>query len=176
MCSLDSLKIDLKGLSEAQTSFEFKLGNDYFANIDTGEVSGGDVDVRLVVSKSTERLYKLDFAIKGDVTVPCSRCLDDMSQPIETEGHLVAKIGEEYSEDDEIVTVGENEGMLDTSWFIYEFIALAIPIKHVHAPGKCNRAMIELIAEHCATRSGEAAGQQAIDPRWSGLEKIKNNI
>lgn len=176
MCSSDSFKIDLKGLNEAQATFEFKLKKDYFARIDAGEVSGGDVDVKLVVSKSNDRHYKLDFAISGVVTVLCSRCLDDMAQPIETEGHLVAKIGEDNSQDDEIVTVDENEGMLDTSWFIYEFIALAIPIKHVHAPGKCNHAMIELLEEHCATRSGEEAGQQAIDPRWSGLERIKNNI
>lgn len=176
MCSLDSLKINLKGLDKAQTAFEFKLTDDYFAHIDAGEVSGGDVDVRLVVSKSTEHYYKLDFAINGNVTIPCSRCLDDMTQPIETEAHLVAKLGEENSDDDEIVAVDENEGMLDTAWFIYESIVLAIPIKHVHAPGKCNRAMIELIEEHCATRSGEEHGGQPMDPRWSGLEKIKNNI
>jgi len=175
MYSLDSFKIDLKGLYEAQNAFDFKLDDDYFATIDAGEVKGGDVEVRLVVSKSAERYYKLDFILSGAVTIPCDRCLDDMSQPIETEGHLVVKLGEEYSEDDDLVTVDENEGMLDTSWFIYEFIALAIPIKHVHAPGKCNHAMIELIEEHCATRSGEEVGEEAIDPRWRGLESIRNN-
>ncbi len=57
----------------------------------------------------------------------------------------VVKFGEDYSEDDDLVTVAENEGILDVSWFIYEFIDLNIPIKHVHAPGKCNPAMIEML-------------------------------
>lgn len=176
MCSLDSLKIDLRGLSEGLTVFDFKLDNDYFAAINGEEVKRGDVDVRLTVDKAAERYYEFDFSLSGTVFVPCDRCLDDMELPIETDGHLVVKLGEEYSEDDDIVVVAENEGILDTSWFIYEFIALAIPIKHVHAPGKCNRAMIDLIEEYTATRSSDGDGEHPIDPRWSGLKEIKNNI
>ncbi len=67
----------------------------------------------------------------------------------------MVKFGEDYSEEDDLVTVAENEGILDISWFIYEFIHLNIPIKHVHAPGKCNPAMIEMLNEHSAARSGE---------------------
>ena len=59
-----------------------------------------------------------------------------MDQTIETNDRLVVKFGEKYSEDDDLVTVAENEGILDVAWFIYEFIDLNIPIKHVHAPGK----------------------------------------
>lgn len=69
------------------------------------------------------------------IHIPCDICLDDMDQSIETDNRLVVKFGEDYSEDDDLVTVAENEGILDVSWFIYEFIALNIPIKHVHAPG-----------------------------------------
>ena len=54
----------------------------------------------------------------------------------------------------DLVTVPENEGILDVSWFVYEFIVLALPIRHVHAPGKCNPAMIRALNEHSAARSG----------------------
>lgn len=176
MYSLDSLKIDLKGLVEDVTVFDFKLGDDYFAGLDGSEVKRGCVDVRLVVSKPTAKYYEMDFTVTGEVTIKCDRCLNDMQQPISTEGHLMAKLGEEYSEEDDIVTVDENEGMLDTSWFIYEFIALSIPLKHVHEPGKCDSAMIALLEQHSATRSSDGMDEQAVDPRWSGLEKLKNNI
>ncbi|MGN0281373.1 MAG: DUF177 domain-containing protein, partial [Prevotella sp.] len=52
--------------------------------------------------------------------------------------------------------------------------ALAIPIKHVHAPGKCNREMMKALEEHSANRSGAEGGEETIDPRWSGLLKLKD--
>ena len=96
-----------------------------------------------------------------------------MEQPIETDNRLVVKLGSTNSEDDDTVIVDENEGILDTSWYIYEFIALAIPIQHVHATGKCNPAMTKALEELSADRSGDEESSQAIDPRWEALLKLK---
>ena len=117
--------------------------------------------------------FELQFHTVGSVTISCDRCLDDMEQPIEADNHLVVKLGDTYSDDDDTVTVDETEGMLDLSWFIYEFIMLAIPIKHVHAPGKCNSAMTQKLEELSgAVRSSEEE-EEAIDPRWEKLLKLK---
>ncbi|MFW5615904.1 MAG: DUF177 domain-containing protein, partial [Prevotella pectinovora] len=89
---------------------------------------------------------------------------------------LLAKLGEEYSDEDDIVTVEKDDAVLDTAWFVYESIALDIPIKHVHAPGKCNPAMIKALEEHSAARSSEEENETAVDPRWSELEKLKSII
>ena len=67
----------------------------------------------------------------------------------------------------------ENEGILDLAWLIYESIALAVPIKHVHAPGKCNAAMTEKLNELSATRSGDETESKAADPRWAKLAELK---
>lgn len=174
MCSLEPFKIDLKGLVSDETMLEFNLSDDYFEAIDAPEVRKGDVSVRLAIHRTAERYFKLDFHIEGEVMVQCDRCLDDMPQAIETDSRLVAKFGEEYSEDDDLVTVDENDGVLDVAWFIYEFIALNIPVKHVHEPGKCNSAMIQMLEEHSATRSSDEDEEALIDPRWSGLLKLKN--
>lgn len=175
MCNSELLKIDLKGLGEDVASFEFRLGDNYFEAIDAPEVRKGDVCVTLSVHRTANSYFELNFHIEGEVTVPCDRCLDDMRQPVGTDGKLLARLGEEYSEDDDLVTVDENDGVLDVAWFVYEFIVLDIPIKHVHAPGKCNREMIEMLEEHSATRGGDGNGQDTMDPRWSGLQKLKNN-
>lgn len=98
-----------------------------------------------------------------------------MDQSIETDDRLMVKFGDDYSEEDDLVIVAENEGMLDISWFIYEFIDLNIPIKHVHAPGKCNPAMIEMLQRHSAARSGEE-DEESVDPRWAALLKLKSKI
>jgi|SRR5574344_51517 uncharacterized metal-binding protein YceD (DUF177 family) len=171
MCSLENFKIDLKSLKDGENRFEYDLDDSYFEALDGSEVEHGSLHVSLSVRKITG-FYELLFHTEGTVTVACDLCLDDMDQPIETDDRLVAKLGPEYAEDDDLITVDENEGIIDVAWFIYEFIALAIPIKHVHAPGKCNSAMIAKLNEHAsAARSDDE--EQVIDPRWSALLKLK---
>ena len=114
------------------------------------------------------------LTISGTVQVPCDRCLDMMTQPIDTELRLVVKLGEEYSEQDDVIVVDERDAVLDTSWLIYETIALAVPIQHVHQPGDCNVAMSERLSELSAARSSDAdANEREIDPRWSALKGLK---
>jgi uncharacterized metal-binding protein YceD (DUF177 family) len=96
-----------------------------------------------------------------------------MEQSISTDDTLAVKFGDEYSEDDDLVTVAEDEGILDVAWFIYEFIELNIPIRHVHAPGKCDSAMVKMLEEYSAARSG-VDSEDSIDPRWAALAKLKN--
>jgi len=169
---LDILKIDLKGLADGLNSFEFDLDDAYFKAVNAPEVSRGNVHVSLKIVRTQNDYFTLDFHEKGTVVLPCDLCLDDMEQPIETQQRLEAKFGNAYSEDGDLVTVPENEGILDVSWFVYEFILLALPIKHVHAPGKCNTAMIRVLEEHSAARSG-SEDEKSMDSRWEALLKLK---
>ena len=173
MCSLKTFDIDLKNLKEAETILEFDLDDKYFSAIDAPEVSKGDVSVEVAIKKTTERIFELEFHIEGEVVVLCDRCLDEMTQDIETDGSIVAKFGDEDSDNDDLVMVDENEGILNIAWLVYEFIALAIPIKHVHAPGKCNSAMIKMLEEHSTTRSSDGVDEKNIDPRWNALKDLK---
>ena len=163
----------MKGQKEGEIALEYDLDDAYFRAIDAPEVSKGRVHVSLAIRKQSG-FFELLFHTEGTVIIPCDRCLDEMEQPIEADNRLAVKLGTGYSEDDDLVTIDENEGILDVSWFIYEFIALAIPIKHVHEPGMCNAAMIEALEEHSAARSSDEEDEQAIDPRWEALKKLKN--
>ena len=172
MCSLETYKIDLKGLKEDETVLDFDLRDDFFQSLDGSQLEHGALHVSVSIRKMTG-FFELLFHTEGSVTVSCDRCLDDMEQPISTDNHMMVKLGDTYSDDDDTVTIDENEGILDLSWFIYEFIMLAIPIKHVHAPGKCNSAMTQKLEELSgAVRSGEEEAE-AIDPRWEALLKLK---
>jgi uncharacterized metal-binding protein YceD (DUF177 family) len=95
-----------------------------------------------------------------------------MEQPVETDNRLIVKLGSEASEEDDMIVVDENEGILDMSWIIYEFIVLAIPIRHVHAPGKCNPAMTQALEELSADRSSDEESNQSSDPRWDKLKTL----
>ena len=172
MCSLEQFKIDLKGLTAEATTLEFDLDKGFFGALDQTEVEGGALHVSLSIRKASG-FFELQFHTVGTVDIVCDRCLDLMEQPIETDNRLTVKLGSTASEDDDTVTVDENEGILDTSWYIYEFIALAIPIQHVHATGKCNPAMMKALEELSADRSGDEESSQAVDPRWEALKKLK---
>ena len=166
------MKIDLKALTEQETLREYTLDDRYFEALDGSQLEHGTLHVSVSIRRMTG-FFELLFHTEGTVTVTCDRCLDDMEQPIEADNKLIVKFGAAYAEDDDTVTIDEQEGMLDVSWLIYEFIMLAIPIKHVHAPGKCNSAMTRKLEELSgAVRSGEEEAE-AVDPRWEKLKNLK---
>ena len=173
MCSLEQFKIDLKSLADEVTTLEFDLDDQFFAALDGSDVKSGALHVSVSIRKATG-FYELLFHTEGTVTVTCDRCLDNMDQPVMADNRLVAKLGSVYSEEDDVITLPEDEGILDTSWFIYEFVVLAIPIKHVHAPGKCNPAMSKVLEELSADRSSDEVSDRPIDPRWSKLTELIN--
>ena len=175
MCDLETFQLHLKMLKEGENRFKYSLDDGFFEAIDAPEVKSGKLDVELSAHRTAD-FFELNFHTKGWVNIPCDLCLDDMKQPIDTANRLLVKFGEAYSEDDEQVVVEENNPVLDLSWFIYEFIVLNIPIKHVHAPGKCNPEMIDMLHTHMATQGAGDNDQQAVDPRWMKLKEIKNNI
>ena len=165
--------------------YQYQLDNLFFAELDAPEVQKGKVDVTLKVRK-TSGVYQLDLHTEGHVVVICDRCLDEMEQPIETDDRLRVKLGAEYSEDDDMVVVPEEDGYINVAWFIYEFIALSIPMKHVHAPGKCNKDMVNKLSKHLRTVKDEEDDDfedmeeteeepREIDPRWNELMKILDN-
>ena len=164
-------------------TYEYQLDNQFFADLDAPEVQKGHVNVTLNVRK-TSGIYQLDFHLDGKVIVICDRCLDEMEQPVETDERLKVKLGVEFSEIDDIVVVPEEDGYINVAWFIYEFIALNIPMKHTHAPGKCNKEMEGKLSKHLRMSADDEDFDEVedtetetreIDPRWNELKKILDN-
>ena len=191
MGKFDIYKVDLKNLSPGVHEFEYILENKFFVDIDGDEVQKGKVKVNLTVKRSS-MVFDMNFQLEGVVYVPCDRCLDDMDLPISAKNKLIVKFGKEYAEEsDEIVIIPEAEGEINLAWFIYEFIALTIPMKHVHAPGKCNKAMTSKLKKHTTRRSDDDdeyedesadeiiveddSSDMSSDPRWDALKGLVEN-
>ncbi len=169
---LDSLRIDLKGLKTGHTKLEFNLDDSYFKFVEATQINGGKVYVSLDIEKTADNNFFLNFYETGTVNIPCDICLDPMEQIIDTKQSLEVRFGIENQENDTLVTIPENDGILDVTWFIYEFLTLVIPIRHVHKLGECNPAMIHTLEEYTANRYGEE-NEKEIDPRWAALSKLK---
>lgn len=178
--------IDLIALEQGTHHYSFHLDDAFFGALDGREFQKGNIEVALDLYK-TSASYSLDFTFVGNIVIQCDRCLDEMRQPIDTEGHLDVKLGLENA-DDEMVVIDENDGTIDLSWYMYEFIALDIPLRHIHPDGECNEQMIAQLSKHiCYTideeedddsdsdnlASDSAEEEKEIDPRWSALKNIK---
>jgi uncharacterized metal-binding protein YceD (DUF177 family) len=187
MGKFDAYIIPLKSLNTGNHTFEYRLGNDYFVKIDNPEVRKGDVNVQVLVKK-TGAMFEIAFELEGIVILPCDRCLDDLEQPVACKDKLRVKFGKDFSDENEVVVVPEDEGEINIAWFLYEFIVLSIPMKHVHAPGKCNKAMSAKLHKHTArsidgednetTEESENLTdneESGTDPRWDKLKDIFDN-
>lgn len=175
MYSFEPFKVDLLEVKDEPKTLELNLDDDYFKAIGGSEVNGGAVCMTVSV-RNTAGTYELRFHCEGTVKVPCDLCLDEMDQPVSADNRLSAKLGEQYSEDDDLITVERESGVLDLSWFVYEFVALAVPVRHVHEPGQCNPEMTALLKEHEAGSLPDNGQEEDIDPRWSELKKLKTII
>lgn len=158
MGKLDGYKVDLKGLSADNVSYQWKVDNDFFSAVEGPEIEAGSLDVALQV-KRTSDAYELMFQLKGEVEVTCDRCLEPMTQPIEAECMLRVKMGDDYADDGDVVTVPEREGIINVAWNIYEFAALQIPLRHVHPECEAVPDSVE---------------EKKTDPRWDALKGIIN--
>ena len=171
MCYLERLKIDLKALTQDVTPLEWELDDRFFQSLEGAQLQSGSLHVSGSIRKAVG-FYELTLHTSGTVQVVCDRCLDMMDQPIEADLRLIVKTGPEYTEDDDLIVVDETDPVLATAWFIYESVALAVPIQHVHQLGGCNDAMMRVLEEHSAARSSDADDKKT-DPRWEALLKLK---
>lgn len=138
--------INLRDQQAEVADYQWTLDDEFFdersgkaghsRQADGTEALRGKVEATLEVRR-TSGGYELKFGFRGTLTLPCDRCLADMQQPVEAEWVLRAKLGDEYDDDGELVTVPYAEGTLDVAWHLYEFVVLAIPLRHVHADGEC---------------------------------------
>lgn len=196
MGKFSAYTIPLKDLSEGTHIYEYDLDNDYFRDIDGPEVPKGNVHAIVEVRKSIQA-FELKFSLEGVVQILCDRCLEEMDQEIETQDQLRVKFGTEYAEEGEsLIIVPEEEGEINIAWFLYEFIALNIPIRHVHPAGQCSKTMVSKLRKHLAhdaneeifdeeedddfeldyetENDGEEEAEETIDPRWEGLRSLLN--
>lgn len=191
---MDTYKIDLLSSGLGGKTFEYEIGDDFFVEIE-GLIQRGSIHTT-VVCLSAGSVYKFRIYSIGTIIVPCDRCLADLELRIETADDLNVKLGSEYADDGDCVIVPESEGYLDLAQFIYEFIALSMPMTCCHEPGKCDDAMMHELSRHQSTRSGyedaeredsaeigdapdEAMGENSdepIDSRWAALKQLKEQL
>ena len=129
MGKFTAFKLPLKSLGVGTHEFDYKLDKQFFTNMESADVRDADLDVHLTVVYKGD-FYDLTFAITGDVTLICDRCLDDLHFPIDASYHITVKYGDDYNDDsDEVLEIPESDATLNVAYMIYDTVVLAIPMK-----------------------------------------------
>lgn len=157
MGKFSEFKLMLKSLPIGKHTFEYHLDKTFFQNMENSDVRDADAKVVLDVDHRAEGYY-LQFHLTGTLTLLCDRCLDELPIDVDSEYSLTVRYGSDYNDDsDTLLIIPESDNYLNVAYMIYDTAVLAIPARHVHPLGKCNRAMSALYKKHARSADDEDA-------------------
>ena len=199
MGKFSEFQLPLKSLPHGVHSFTYHLGKQFFENMESADVRDADVNVDLTVDHHGD-VYDLTMHLTGTLTVLCDRCLDEMDLPVDTVYHIMVKYGDAYRESaDDMLEIPQSSASLNIAYMLYDTASLAIPIKHVHPLGKCNRQMTAALRRHSAhvasdaeeaelenrlvdemdsieaDADNDAPADAPADPRWDALRALASD-
>ena len=178
---MGAYSLNIIGLSNKVHDFQYEIGDEFFRQYGTNIVSQGRFHVDVALNKH-ETFIEADFKIKGTATLTCDRSLEQFDYPIWTTKRILFKYGETDEEvSDEIIIINRETTTLELGQYIYEFIALSIPMKKLHPRFRTDDAHEDDGAEgkivyssaEASENDGYKDSDDNIDPRWNILKKLK---
>lgn len=167
---MERYRINILGLSLNVHRFEYEFGGEFFKKYGTGLVSDGHFKAEVALDKR-ETFLEADFKITGSVKLTCDRSLDEFDHPINVSSRIIFKYGDEDKEiSEDVMMIHRGTETLEIGQFIYEFIALAIPMKKLHPRFK-NESEEDGGIVYSSDTDNEK--KEEIDPRWEKLKKLK---
>ena len=171
--------IPFVGLKLGKHQFEYQINKEFFEDYDYDEFETCDIKVNLVLEKKSTML-ELHFKHKGTIHVPCDLTSEMFDFPIKGKIKLIVQFGEDFNDDNEellILPFGEHQ--VDVKQYIYEMIALSIPLKKIH-PGikdgtlksEALDKLNELKVNSKEPKKTDSKEEETTDPRWDQLKKL----
>lgn len=177
MDKLRDYSIAFKGLKDGKHKFHYKIEQTFFDSIENSVIKDGDFEVDLLLNKKIQML-QLDFIIDGKVRATCDNCLGELTIPVSYEGTMYVKFGIVYDEpSEEIIVLPYEDNDLNIAQLVYEFIVVSMPLRSVHEDiESCDPEMQSKLEEFSTEYHEEDDNkEEAIDPRWAALKKLKDN-
>jgi uncharacterized protein len=169
--------VNIVGLNNTVHHFEFEVGNDFFSQFGTALISEGALKAEVRLDKR-ETFIDASFLITGSAKLICDRSLDPFDFPIHAEKKLVFKYGDADEElSDEIVMIHRDSDSLELGQYIFEFIALEVPMKKLHPrfhdEEEDDDTEGKIIYTSKKPEDENGNDGEDIDPRWEILKKLK---
>jgi uncharacterized metal-binding protein YceD (DUF177 family) len=163
------------GLKIGKHQFDFQINKKFFEEFGFDEFESCDLKVNVAFEKKATML-ELNFKHKGTVNVTCDVSGEQFDLPIKSKIRLVVQFGDVFNNDNEellILPLGEHQ--LDIKQYIYEMIALSIPLKRVHPgvkDGTLKSEALDKLKSSLVTEKKAVIKQADIDPRWDKLKQL----
>jgi uncharacterized protein len=171
---LQEYKVNIVGLSQKAHEFEFELGDAFFDQYGKELLEKGHFKANVILAKS-ETMIEGHFRIVGFAGLICDRSLEPFDHPMDIDQRILFKYGQEDKElSDEIVLIARDRVALDIGQYMYELIAVNIPMKRLHPKfqqSDLEESEIQLV--YSSTAEEKENNEDAIDPRWEKLKKLK---
>ena len=176
MKKLNEYLISFVGLKLGKHQFEYQINKAFFDHFEYDDFESADIKVELVLEKKSLML-ELHFKHKGTVHVPCDLTGEMFDLPIKGNMRVVVQFGETYNnENEELLILPHGEHQVDVSQYIYEMIALSVPLKRVHPgvkDGTLQSEALDKLNELKVTEvKEEVEEEKEIDPRWEKLKQL----
>ncbi len=176
MTNLQDFSIDIYKLGNKVYEYQYDIDKTFFALFERSTVEKGQLRVVVTLEKQ-ETLITARFTITGTVTLLCDRSLEAFDYPLHVEESLLYQYGEEEEElTDEIMVITQRTQQINVAQPIYEFIALAVPMKRLHPRyADDDQPFIEgeIVFSSPPDSNTEATTEAPADPRWDVLKKLK---
>ncbi|REL33672.1 DUF177 domain-containing protein [Rhodohalobacter sp. SW132] len=167
------LRFDIQELPEGESSKERSLTKGFFELDEEISFLEGEVHINFF---RTDHFIKVSFSLQCSVELICDRSLEPFEKKIEGKFDILfqpGEIEESVTAESAVKQIPADELVLDISDEVRDTIMLNIPIKKIHPKyvdesGKLN--------EFETAQFGDLGedDEQAIDPRWEKLKKLKN--
>ena len=159
--------VRFNSLKPGRYNYSFDLSGEFFESFENDELCDAKVHIEAVLEKN-ERVMMFDFSLSGEVTTFCDRCLGQITVPIEGNEKLNVRLSDtETSDDENVAILPEDAYEIDLAQWLYEYVAVRIPMQHTHPEGECNGDVTQYIG------SANEEIEADVDPRWEELKKLK---
>ncbi|MEX1191702.1 MAG: YceD family protein [Brumimicrobium sp.] len=163
--------IPFEGLKFGKHEFEFEITDKFFEELAYSIIQKGDIKVSFLLDKK-ENMMVGEIEMSGKITKECDRCTDELDVPIDLTHQVVFKFSDEFSDDENLITLASNEFEINTVPIFYEILTVSLPTRNVHEENECNEEMLKLIDEYTGFTEEDDSDNDENDPRWDALKNL----
>lgn len=181
MKELSKYNIDIYGLEDKLYVYDMESGDAFFEELEQDIIESGHFKTHVELNKSAT-MIQLHFHSEGSVGLVCDRSLEPYEEPFITDDRIILKFGDQNQElTDEIEIIGRNTNRINIASYIFEFIALALPVKKIHPSLRSDEDEFsedddDVVLVYTSEMPEEDENEETnekIDPRWEALKKLK---
>jgi uncharacterized metal-binding protein YceD (DUF177 family) len=173
MEKLTEFDIQIYKLSNKIHEYEYAVNDSFFAKFEGEIVESGDFLIKIALDKR-ENIIELNIFFDGYINLICDRSLKDFKQNTSIEKKVLFKYGEEEAElKEDVFIITKNTQTINLAHFIYETIALEVPLKKIHPDEQVEDEDTDEYIYIDDSLDSEKDNEVA-DPRWEALKNLKN--